>query len=1688
MPNGNKNKGKDPATVRNESKQFYAEYLSSPNYKKRLIAQGYEDPKEVIKRRSKRLKTDKFKIVPNAEGGSEYVYPNEVIYDPTQAESNNLPVSSTIAHEYSHLTGSDSGDYTGEYTGLNTKETNEIARRNRASGTWPEHDSRPWEAKADLDALRFRLKSDKIYNTGTQNFDKRLLKQAKERYGKDEVVNRLFKNFSDDDLIYLMNNIAENNQIESTIAKNGGYMKARPKYFEYSSLPSSKKKKKIMAAQGLFMSPEPRIPGLYQSLQDYYQGDSPIDMNPSIPRTTPIGSIDTNKVKPGQLMGENLPLSPRESQRKGSNWADAPLYGLALADALIPARERPGRQQVVEPGRGYNPYPYGTGSQAMMANGGYMEDGGATPPKKRKGPITEYTHDPSLQAISDILVWKNRNKNFIDRVVNPGDKPVVQTNKLPGFENKGIPDWQFSSQLMASDYDKRSGKGKVYPMLVQRAPGMQLEFLNNPDKAYNYADSTGEYVETPSYKVADYLSSQGYKLASDNLYGTNYRQYMMQHENGGNVSSNNLLFQEMMRNSVPANIDVMKKGGWIQKATDSIKRRGTKGVCTGSKFGSSSCPPGSKRYNLAKTFKKMAKKRKGKAEDGAVVYPWMLDEYQEGGIIPDNMSPFSPKKYKNGGSSRGGSDTMDLLEQWIPWMTGEYEYGGPIPYTSRGGCDTFDLLEQHIPWRTGEYRQGGTLSPGKAKEMLKDGTAHGKKLTKKQKQYFGMVAAGKADLGADISGDPEKPSLVRDVKQLRGDRGIRGTDAWGNKLAMDFDTQRTAHGIDLVNSVVSSGLLPHQTSHAKDLRDQLNPAMYNYLYQFNQRQDVHGMTPEQRVRAFYDIQSNDPAVQSLKSTMKTYGYGPIEFRRTQGLMPAERTTTPPIAGMKTGGIMYDNGGEIGTLWGGDAELESYNPYDGGTVEFNGASHEDGGIGMHYNGNPVEVEGGEYASMDDGGNLNIYGNMHIPGTRTKFKAAAGAMADKEKRYGFLKNRGAELVNNSNPANKFEQLAFNSGRVMMMGGDIGQADIANKKKKLSALQRAMLDVADEYGLDPQSMSQGKMKKAKGGASIPFFEEGGDPDDPWIRKILEYEATRGSAKGKGLSNWGYNSRNPKNIDEAINFFKQDYLPKVQQYPMGLRERVADFLYNTGKDPRVALLAAAGKIPDVNTRRAFYNGQTSSTTNQNLDATWNQYSKEIENMYSDPEFIKRFDRARDTYYQNINQVNDKPNPAYEATWKGRLGIFDPVASNTNFDTRIEEGNDPTRADKNYNPGNIKYGKFAQKYGARKDKDGFAIFPNRNSGLQAMKDLLKSPSYKNLSINDAIDKWTGNKPYNYNLDDIAHKSVGSLSTDEFDRLVNTMQKGEGTRYGSTSKKPTTTPTSPSPSIPVPKTFTPYTLPDVPLTPNESTKKVSTTEPPPLDKIQVPGKPVLPSNVEPLHASNILGEIYGAATNRVEPVPVQRYEPELYSPYQVSFQDRLNQNQASYNAMVKGMGASNPSALGTLAAQKYAADSAVKADEFRANQAIANDIVNKNISLTNDAQLKNLALADQQMVRQSQARSKTRELNQMIVNSLSSKYAQNDYENKRLAAYENLYDYRFVPGEKGGLKATYFGPNALFNFDPRSATQRNSDLKTVSKYDQYGNLKGYTQYDDNELMDQERLLNIEKKRRSLPLMSVPPLQ
>lgn len=69
-----------------------------------------------------------------------------------------------------------------------------------------------------------------------------------------------------------------------------------------------------------------------------------------------------------------------------------------------------------------------------------------------------------------------------------------------------------------------------------------------------------------------------------------------------------------------------------------------------------------------------------------------------------------------------------------------------------------------------------------------------------------------------------------------------------------------------------------------------------------------------------------------------------------------------------------------------------------------------------------------------------------------------------------------------------------------------------------------------------------------------------------------------------------------------------------------------------------------------------------------------------------------------------------------------------------IKEGG--SRAWRNNNPGNIRKGNFASAAGAIGDDDAFAIFPDYKTGFDAIVTLLRSPSYTNLSLRDAVFRY----------------------------------------------------------------------------------------------------------------------------------------------------------------------------------------------------------------------------------------------------------------------------------------------------------------------------------------------------------------
>lgn len=64
------------------------------------------------------------------------------------------------------------------------------------------------------------------------------------------------------------------------------------------------------------------------------------------------------------------------------------------------------------------------------------------------------------------------------------------------------------------------------------------------------------------------------------------------------------------------------------------------------------------------------------------------------------------------------------------------------------------------------------------------------------------------------------------------------------------------------------------------------------------------------------------------------------------------------------------------------------------------------------------------------------------------------------------------------------------------------------------------------------------------------------------------------------------------------------------------------------------------------------------------------------------------------------------------------------------------TRPQRNNNPGDIEFGKFAKAHGALHGDPRFAVFPSVAAGFDAMRSLFQSGGYKGLTVHQALNRW----------------------------------------------------------------------------------------------------------------------------------------------------------------------------------------------------------------------------------------------------------------------------------------------------------------------------------------------------------------
>ena len=264
-----------------------------------------------------------------------------------------------------------------------------------------------------------------------------------------------------------------------------------------------------------------------------------------------------------------------------------------------------------------------------------------------------------------------------------------------------------------------------------------------------------------------------------------------------------------------------------------------------------------------------------------------------------------------------------------------------------------------------------------------------------------------------------------------------------------------------------------------------------------------------------DLLKPDPMMDTLRAGGHLKEYTP----------PTERAMSTERAENGTSMAM---GGDLRTIWGGKAEPISYNPFlpnGGETVMFRGQSHDEtnsdgqSGIGVQYGdggsmmsnaeygvtdrGADVEVERNEPATIMKSGdgkdNLVVFGNMEIPeyganeigdkkAKGMKFKRYIADLSKQEAKNNKYMDKSLDLLNSVTTNDPFEQLSFNSGKAMLVGSKMNLKNIADKKMNAAAVQDAILETAEEQGMDSAKLAKQSIAKFGGKfTSSPMAKDG-------------------------------------------------------------------------------------------------------------------------------------------------------------------------------------------------------------------------------------------------------------------------------------------------------------------------------------------------------------------------------------------------------------------------------------------------------------------------------------------------------------------------------------------------------------------------------------------------------------------------
>jgi len=204
----------------------------------------------------------------------------------------------------------------------------------------------------------------------------------------------------------------------------------------------------------------------------------------------------------------------------------------------------------------------------------------------------------------------------------------------------------------------------------------------------------------------------------------------------------------------------------------------------------------------------------------------------------------------------------------------------------------------------------------------------------------------------------------------------------------------------------------------------------------------------------------------------------------------------------------------------------------------------------------------------------------------------------------------------------------------------------------------------------------QKQYGGSSLPIAQLGYNVSSQdslrhQAGKTMDFEFTKGSAQGTGLSNYGNPAlgNNPTK-EQAVDWYMANIAPQLNHFSSAMEKGEAgDFLYNTGKDARIYAYQEYLRKTDPNNATGWQDASGNWKDRKSVPNNFDDiYNKSIGKL-SENERRINVNKGRDWYYKNINNPSPGvPNPAYNATWKPRIweavNTYQDGGTNVNYNT----------------------------------------------------------------------------------------------------------------------------------------------------------------------------------------------------------------------------------------------------------------------------------------------------------------------------------------------------------------------------------------------------------------------------------------